>query len=89
MYSAKTITTVYDSFIDEKQKKLVSFQSTFDTVYSSIKTDITTLPLSCQRDDFYSQYIQNFYFRICCIQDDDFCFIYKILQFHNNTLLLQ
>lgn len=86
LHRLKQLQQCIDSCIDEKQKKLVSFQSTFDTVYSSIKADITILPSSCQRDDFCSQYIQHFDFSICCIQNDDSCFMYEILQFHNNTL---
>lgn len=86
LHRLKQLQQCIDSFIDEKQKKLVSFQSTFDTVYASIKADITILPSSCQRSDFCSQYIQNFDFTICCIQNDDSCFMYEVLQFHNNTL---
>lgn len=86
LHRLKQLQQCIDSFIDEKQKKLVSYQSTFDAVYSSIKADISILPSSCQRNDFTNQYIQNFDFTICCIQNDDYCFMHEILQFHNNTL---
>lgn len=86
LHRLKQLQQCIDSHIVEKQKKLVSYQSTFDTVYSLIRADINILPSSCQRNDFTNQYIQNFDFSMCCIQNDDSCFIYEILQFHNNSL---
>jgi len=86
LHRIKELQECIDSYIVEKQKKLVSYQSIFDTVYSLIKADINILPLSCQRNDFTNQYIQNFDFSNCFVQNDDFSFMYEILQFHNNSL---
>jgi len=86
LYRIKELQECIDSYIVEKQKKLVSYQSTFDTVYSLIKANINILPLSCQRNDFTNQYIQNFDFSNCFVQNDDVSFMYEILQFYNNSL---
>jgi len=86
LHRIKELQECIDSYIVEKQKKLVSYQSTFNTVYSLIKASINILPLSCQRNDFTNQYIQNFDFSNCFVQNDDFSFMFEILQFHNNSL---
>lgn len=86
LHRIKELQECIDSYIVEKQKKLVSYQSIFDTVYSLIKENINILPLSCQRNDFTNQYIQNFDFSNCFVQNSDFSFIYEIFQFHNNSL---
>lgn len=86
LHRLKQLQQCVDSHIVEKQNKLVSYQSTFDTVYSLIKADISILPSSCQRSDFTNQYIQNFDFNVYGIQNDDCCFMYEILQFYNNSL---
>ena len=86
IHRIKELQECIDSYIVEKQKKLVSYQSTFDTVYSLMKANINNLPLSCQRNDFTNQYIQHFEFNNCFVQNDDFSFMYEILQFHNNSL---
>lgn len=86
LHRLKQLQQCIDSNIVEKQKKLVSYQSTFDTVYALIKADINILPSSCQRNDFTNQYIQNFDFSNYGIQNDDSSFMYEILQFYNNSL---
>ncbi|KAF0721884.1 Uncharacterized protein FWK35_00027062 [Aphis craccivora] len=53
-------------------------QLSIPTVYSLIRADINILPSSCQRNEFTNH--------MCCIQNDDSCFMYEILQFHNNSL---
>lgn len=75
-----------DLYIVEKQKKLESYQKTFNDAYLLIKSDISGLPSSCQRNEFTNQYIQNYDFSFSNIQSDDISFIYELLQYHFNTL---
>lgn len=76
-----------DLYIAEKQKRLQSFQATFDTAYELIKNDVRGLPISCQRNEFTNQYIQNYDFNYYShLQNDDTSFLYEILQYHFNTM---
>ena len=75
-----------DLYIAEKQKKLDSYQKTFDSAYALIKSDVKGLPVSCQRNEFTNQYIQNYDFNYCQLQNDDTSFLYEILQFHFNVM---
>jgi len=76
-----------DLYIAEKQKRLQSFQATFNTAYELIKNDVRGLPISCQRNEFTNQYIQNYDFNYHSqLQNDDTSFLHEILQFHFNTM---
>ncbi|XP_060857912.1 uncharacterized protein LOC132935386 [Metopolophium dirhodum] len=76
-----------DLYIAEKQKRLPSFQTTFDAAYELIKNDVRGLPISCQRNEFTNQYIQNYDFSYYShLQNDDTSFLYEILQFHFNVM---
>ena len=76
-----------DLYIAEKQKRLPSFQATFNAAYELIKNDVRGLPISCQRNEFTNQYIQNYDFNYYShLQNDDTSFLYEILQFHFNTM---
>ena len=63
LHRLKQLQHCIDLYIVEKQKKLESYQKTFDTAYALIKADVNGLPLSCQRNEFTNQYIQNYDFR--------------------------
>ena len=74
-------------YIIEKQKRLHSFQTTFDAAYELIKNDVQGLPISCQRNEFTNQYIQNYDFNCYShLLNDDTSFLYEILQFHFNEM---
>jgi len=76
-----------DLYIAEKQKRLPSYQATFNTAYDLIKNDVRGLPISCQRNEFTNQYIQNYDFNYYThLQNDDTSFLYEILQYHFNTM---
>jgi len=76
-----------DLYIVEKQKRLPSYQATFNTAYELIKNDVRGLPDTCQRNEFTNQYIQNYDFNYYShLQNDDTSFLYEILQFHFNTM---
>ena len=76
-----------DLYIAEKQKRLPSYQATFNTAYELIKNDVRGLPVTCQRNEFTNQYIQNYDFNYYShLQNDDTSFLYEILQFHFNTM---
>jgi len=47
IHRLKRLQQCIDSNVVENQKKLVSYQTTFDTVYSLIKASINFLPSSC------------------------------------------
>ncbi|KAF0701977.1 Uncharacterized protein FWK35_00030556, partial [Aphis craccivora] len=80
--SFKTITKLYRFTYCRKDEK-VSFIS---VIFRYQQTSIFFHHLVSEMIDFTNQYIQNFDFSMCCIQNDDSCFIYEILQFHNNSL---
>jgi len=86
LHRLKQLQHCIDLYIVEKQKKLESYQKTFDTAYSLIKADINGLPSSCQRNEFTNQYIQNYDFSYSNILNDDISFMYEVLQFHYNSL---
>lgn len=86
LFRLKQLQQCVNTCIIEKQKKLVSYQKTFDEAYSLIKADITELPPYCQQNNFTDQYIQNYDFSHSSIQNDDSCFIHEILQYHYNSL---
>ncbi|KAE9523021.1 hypothetical protein AGLY_016652, partial [Aphis glycines] len=87
LHRLKQLQHCIDLYIVEKQKKLESYQKTFDTaIYSYIYSDVNGLPSSCQRNEFTNQYIQNYDFSYSNIQSEDCSFMYELLQFHFNSL---
>ncbi|KAE9544077.1 hypothetical protein AGLY_001766 [Aphis glycines] len=86
LHRLKQLQHCIDLYIVEKQKKLESYQKTFDTAYALIKSDVNGLPSSCQRNEFTNQYIQNYDFSYSNIQSEDCSFMYELLQFHFNSL---
>ncbi|KAE9522547.1 hypothetical protein AGLY_017054 [Aphis glycines] len=86
LHSLKQLQHCIDLYIVEKQKKLESYQKTFDIAYALIKSDVNGLPSSCQRNEFTNQYIQNYDFSYSNIQSEDCSFMYELLQFHFNSL---
>jgi len=83
----KQIQNLIDLYIAEKQKRLPSYQVTFDTAYELIKNDVRGLPITCQRNEFTNQYIQNYDFSYYShLQNDDTSFLHEILQFHFDTM---
>lgn len=76
-----------DLYIAEKQKRLPSYQTTFNVAYDLIKNDVRGLPISCQRNEFTNHYIQNYDFNYYShLQNEDTSFLHEILQFHFNTM---
>ncbi|KAE9523109.1 hypothetical protein AGLY_016496 [Aphis glycines] len=86
LHRLKQLQHCINLYIVEKQKKLESYQKTFDTAYALIKSDVNGLPSSCQRNEFTNQYIQNYDFSYSNIQSEDCSFMYELLQFHFNSL---
>jgi len=83
----KQIQNLIDVYIAEKQKRLSNYQAIFNTAYELIKNDVRGLPVSCQRNEFTNQYIQNYDFSYYShLQNKDTSFLHEILQFHFNTM---
>ncbi|KAE9536193.1 hypothetical protein AGLY_007416 [Aphis glycines] len=71
LHRLKQLQHCIDLYIVEKQKKLESYQKTFDTAYTLIKSDVNGLPSSFQRNEFTNQSIQNYDFSYSNIQSED------------------
>jgi len=77
---------IFEKYIIGKQKKLQSYQKTFDTAYSLITADVNGLPSSCRRNEFTNQYIQNYDLSYSNMESNDISFMYELLQYHYNSL---
>jgi len=82
----KQIQQCIELYIIEKQKKLQSYQKTYDTAYSLISADFNGLPSSCRRNEFTNQYIQNYDLSYSNMESNDISFMHELLQFHYNSL---
>jgi len=82
----KQIQQCIELYIIEKQKKLQSYQKTYDTAYSLISADVNGLPSSCRRNEFTNQYIQNYDLSYSNMESNDISFMHELLQFHYNSL---